>query len=131
MIGALERDQSLVHCLCARCLNPFSDDDCIGGNETSSFHFPTSKVTITLDDLWHILRLSIHGDRVIYDADVGSNAYFDVMEVKELALSKGQIDLDYYRCQVSIFRLIVTTIILGLVAPDQQGRHFILGWGLS
>lgn len=100
-------------------------------SETSSFHFPTSEATITLEDVWRILQFKIHSDHVIYDVDVGGDTFFEIMEVKELTLSKGQINLEYYRGRVPTFQLIIMEIICGLVAQDWQGRYFSLGWGLA
>lgn len=39
--------------------------------QTSSFHFLTGKAIVTLEDLWWIMRLLIHGEWVIYDLDHG------------------------------------------------------------
>lgn len=40
-------------------------------NEASSFHLPTGEVTFTLEDVWHILRLPIHGHHVIFNLEEG------------------------------------------------------------
>lgn len=34
-------------------------------SETCSFHLPTGEASITLEDVWPILRILIHGERVI------------------------------------------------------------------
>ncbi|XP_057873905.2 protein MAIN-LIKE 1-like [Cryptomeria japonica] len=39
--------------------------------ETCTFHLPTSEASITLEDVWRILHIPIHGDRVVYDHDDG------------------------------------------------------------
>ena len=36
-------------------------------SETSSFHLPIGEATLTLEDVWNILRIPIHGDLVVYD----------------------------------------------------------------
>lgn len=44
------------------------------------------ETTVTLEDVWWILCLPIHEDRVIYDLDAGFNAYLEVMEMDHIAL---------------------------------------------
>ena len=39
--------------------------------KTSSFHLPISKATMTLEDVWCILHISICGELVVYDTIVG------------------------------------------------------------
>lgn len=99
-------------------------------NETSSFHLSIGEVTVNLEDVWCIMHLSIHGDRVIYDVDVELDAYHKVMEMEDIVLVTSQINLKSYRGHVSTFRLIIVAIILGLVAPNKCSRGFNLGWGL-
>ena len=36
-------------------------------SETNTFHLPVGEMTITLEDIWRILRIPFHGARVIYD----------------------------------------------------------------
>lgn len=40
-------------------------------SKTCSFHLPTGEASITLEDVWRILRILIHGERVVYDHDDG------------------------------------------------------------
>lgn len=88
-------------------------------SETSSFHLPIGEATITLEDVWQILCLSIHGERVIYDVDTKYDACHEVMEMEAITLVTSQIDLEAYRGYVPTFKLIIAAIISDLVAPDQ------------
>lgn len=42
--------------------------------ETCSFHFPTSDMSITLEDVYMILRISIHDELVLYDKEGDKDA---------------------------------------------------------
>lgn len=63
-------------------------------NEKSSFHLSTGKATITLEDMWCILRLSIHGQRVIFDMEEGCNSYHRVLTTEDIIICEGQIKLE-------------------------------------
>lgn len=80
-------------------------------NETSSFHLSTGEETVTLEDMWRIHRLPIHGECVIYDMDAEREAYYDVMGLDEIIFCEGQIDLERYRLIVSPFQLVIAAII--------------------
>ena len=43
-------------------------------SEMSSFHLPTTEATMTLEDVWHILRILIIGELVVYDPAAGHTA---------------------------------------------------------
>lgn len=58
-------------------------------SETPSFHLPTSEATITLEDVWRILRLSIHGQHVIFDIDEGHDAYHRVLTIEDIVICEG------------------------------------------
>lgn len=39
--------------------------------ETSSFHLSKEEDAMNLEDVWHILRIPIHGELVVYDPTRG------------------------------------------------------------
>lgn len=43
-------------------------------SETSSFHLVTREVTMTLEDVWRILCILIHGEMIEYDLVTGRDA---------------------------------------------------------
>ncbi len=45
-------------------------DECDCGEmafEMSSFHLPIGEVTMTLEDVWCILQILIHGELIVYN----------------------------------------------------------------
>lgn len=87
-------------------------------SETSSFHLSTSEATITLEDVWHFLRLSIQGECVIYDTDVGRDPCCSLLCMNNIILISSQIDLDLYHRRVPILRLFVVALIFGMISLD-------------
>lgn len=75
-------------------------------------------MTITLEDVYQILRFPFHGERVVYYMDAHTNAVYEIMGIDDIFFTKGEIDLEYYRGQVLTFRLIMAAIISRLVAQD-------------
>lgn len=71
--------------------------------------------------MWWIHRLPIYKERVIYDVDAGREACYDIIGLDEIVFCEGQIELENYRLSMSPFRLVIATIISGLVAPDWCG----------
>lgn len=49
-------------------------------SETSSFHLSTGKVTVTLEDVWNILHIPIHGEMIEYDLVTGRDALCKLFE---------------------------------------------------
>lgn len=47
---------------------------------TCLFHLPTGEASITLEDVWCILHIPIHGARVIFDRDDGIVGMCDLFE---------------------------------------------------
>ena len=65
-------------------------------SETSSFHLPTGEATVTLEDVWRILRIPIHGEHVVYDPASGRatlHRLFDYGDV-ELGIQDYEIRWD-------------------------------------
>lgn len=52
-------------------------------SETCSFHLPIGEASITLEDVWLILHIPIHGARVIYDHDDGVVGLCALFECEE------------------------------------------------
>lgn len=48
--------------------------------ETSSFHLATGEATVTLEDVWHILHIPIHGEMIEYDPVTGRDALCRLFE---------------------------------------------------
>lgn len=46
------------------------------------FYFLVDEAIVTLEDVWQILRLPIHGERVIYDMDTRMNTCYVILETE-------------------------------------------------
>lgn len=88
-------------------------------NKTSSFHLPNGEATVTLEDVWHILRLPIHGRQAIYDMDEGRECYIRVLATRDIIYCEGQIELERYRVIAPPFCWAVAAIISDLVSLDR------------
>lgn len=49
----------------------------------NSFHLPMGEVTLTLEGVWNILRIPIHGELVVYEPAIGREALIQLLEVDE------------------------------------------------
>jgi hypothetical protein len=88
-------------------------------NKTSSFHLLAGEAIVTLEDIWRILRLPIHGEWVFYGIVARVDAFYDLLEHEDLILSSLQIDIEMYRGHASTLRLVVAALIMGVVAPNR------------
>lgn len=100
-------------------------------SETSSFHLPIGEATITLEDFWCILWVSIHGEWVIYDVDVGMATCYEVLGVDTLQVETSKIDLQDYKRQAPDLTLVIGALICGVLMLDRWGRGFNIDWGLA
>lgn len=98
----------------------------------SSFHLPTSEVTVTLEDVYRILRLLIRGARAMYDTKMGFNdmhRYYPHDDIRYLWIDHYEI-----RCHVLVERYgrldcLLCTLIRGVFLPNCRGHGFLVGWG--
>lgn len=62
-------------------------------SETPSFHLPTGEATVTLKDVWHILCIPIHGERVIFNPSIGMDALCRLFkwELDDIEVTKREI----------------------------------------
>lgn len=68
-------------------------------SEMSTFHLPTREMTMTLEDVWHILRLPIARRLVSKVVSRGEELDYTVLVIfgrDDLPIQKGQLNLD--RC---------------------------------
>lgn len=65
------------------------------------------------------------------NTDARYDAFHEVLDQESIVLVNYQIDLEMYRGQAPTFRLIIATMILGLVALDRRSRGFSPRWGLA
>jgi len=56
--------------------------------ETSSFHLPVGKMTITLDDVHNLLHIPIHGRMLYHDEAMGQDRAIDLI-IRLLGMSEA------------------------------------------
>lgn len=100
-------------------------------SETSSFHLPTGEATVTLEDVWRILRILIHGELVVYDPAVGRVALHRLFECgdTELGIQDYEIGWDLLWVRHEWVVVLIYGVIGGLLIPDRRGHRFPVGWG--
>lgn len=100
-------------------------------SETSSFHLLTREATVTLEDVWCILRILIHGELVVYDLAIGQVALHRLFGCggAELGIRDYEIGWDLLvACHERLIALICW-VIGGLLILDRQGHGFPVRWG--
>lgn len=98
--------------------------------ETLSFHLPIEEATITLENVWRILCVPIHGELVTYYVQWGTCAMHWVLGVRHLQVREVEIDLSPFISSADLVSLVLCGLVMGLVILDRQGRKFPIGWGV-
>lgn len=93
---------------------------------TSTFHLPTGEMTVTLEDVWWILRLSISGlpiSECWLENEALDESVHIVFGTDELPVQRGQLNVDsMVSCRVLVLSLYLAGLISGILLPDQNGR---------
>ncbi|XP_059064368.1 protein MAINTENANCE OF MERISTEMS-like [Cryptomeria japonica] len=98
-------------------------------SETSTFHLPAGEMTMTLEDVYRIMRLSIRGAQYI----AGRFEQAEVVRLLaggEIPLRWGMLSLDHAMAQAPLDRLIyiyVCALVNGYIIPDRGERFIVLG----
>lgn len=100
-------------------------------SETSSFHLPTGEATVTLEDVWRILRIPIHGELMVYDPAVGRAALHRLFDCgdAELGIQDYEIRWDLLWARHERVVAVICRVIGGLLILDRRGHGFPVGWG--
>lgn len=96
-------------------------------SEMSTFHLPIGEMTVTLEDVYRILRLPIIGELVQYDRRGGlteCRAIFGDDEIDETEISWEDM-VDFYEP----LSIVLAGAIRGYVCPDWRSHGFVVGWG--
>ena len=100
-------------------------------SETSSFHLPTREVTVTLEDVWRILRILIVGELVVYDPAAGHTVLQWMFSCGDEGLGIHDYEIGWERLVAQHEHLIavIRWAVGGLVIPARRGHGFPVGWG--
>lgn len=101
-------------------------------SETSSFHLPTGEATVTLEDVYRILRLPIRGTRVAYDTQRGATKmcrYYPHVDIRQLEFDDYEIRWWVLAQRYKQLDCLLATLIGGIVLLDLRGHGFLVGWG--
>lgn len=87
---------------------------------------------MTLEDVWRILHISIHGERVVYDQKISIAFLCEFYECGEHDLGiKGlyEIKWDHLRQEYDELTIVMCSLIAGLLVLDQRCHEFHVGLG--
>lgn len=96
-------------------------------NETSSFHLSVGEATITQEDVWQILQLSIHREIVEYQLQGARFALQNVFARRDLLIKGVELDLDVELGIWLDLCLFVVALIIGTLMPNRRSRGFVIG----
>lgn len=88
-------------------------------------------MTITLEDFYKILWLSIKGKRVCYDTQRGFNEithYYEHEDVTQLGIKHYEIRWHVLADRYLWIDYLLFTLIGGIFLPNHQGHGFPMGW---
>ena len=100
-------------------------------SKTSSFHLSTEEAIVTLEDVWHILRIPIYVELVMYDPVVGQTTLNRMFRCGDAELGIQDYEIGWEVLVAFHERLVVVTCwaIGGLLIPDRRGHRFLVRWG--
>lgn len=99
-------------------------------SKTSLFHLPIGEATITLEDVWRILSLPIHGELVTYHVRCGTHTMQRVLGASHFEVRQSKIDLSEFSGSVDPISLVLRGLISRLVVLDRRRQQFPVGWGV-
>lgn len=100
-------------------------------SETSSFHLATGEATGTLEDVWRILRIPIHGEMIEYDPVTGRDTLCSLFECNtdDLDIVEREIGWESMAAEYDRRYVVIAVVIACLLAGDRRGHGFPIGWG--
>ena len=97
----------------------------------SSFYLPTSKGTVTLEDVWCILWIPISGELVVYDLVVGHTSLHNMFSCgdAELGIQDNEIGWEVLVACHERLVPVICWAIEGLLIPNKRVHEFPIVWG--
>ena len=85
---------------------------------------------MTLEDVWHILRIPIHGELVVYDPAIGQTTLHQLCGCgdEELGIRDYEIGWDLLVAQHEQLIAMICWVIDRLLIPDRWGHGFPIRW---
>ncbi|XP_059070503.1 protein MAIN-LIKE 2-like [Cryptomeria japonica] len=96
-------------------------------SETCTFHLVQGEITVTLEDVWRILRILIQGELVIYDRYWGTLAvqrFFD----EGVFIDDGSISWEEIATLYEPLPAVLSGIVGGLLCPDRCSHGLAIRW---
>lgn len=75
---------------------------------------------ITLEDVWCIIRILIHGQWVVYDIDGGNITLNRVFMTDDLRIEDYEINLRYMETHFDTFPMLLVKIISVVLVPNKR-----------
>lgn len=81
-------------------------------SETCMFHLPMGEMTVTLEDVYRILRIPIDGELIPYDQDGDKDALRQVIQDPGLEMRAGHVAWD----TMPQTELAIPTVLVGVIS---------------
>ncbi|GLJ53604.1 hypothetical protein SUGI_1143530 [Cryptomeria japonica] len=97
-------------------------------NKMCTFHLAQGEMTVTLEDVWHILCIPIRRELVTYDRSWGTlvvQRFFD----EDVFIDDGSIAWEEIATLYEPLPVVVSGIVGGLLCPDRRSHGLAVGWG--
>ncbi|GLJ23507.1 hypothetical protein SUGI_0445390 [Cryptomeria japonica] len=98
-------------------------------SETCTFHLSMGEMTVTLEDVYRILRIPINGELIPYDRDGDREALRRVFQDPGLEMRVGHVAWDTMTATGLALPVVVGGVISGFLCPDKGTRGLFMGWG--
>lgn len=86
-------------------------------------------MSITLEDVWRILHISITGELATYDRVMGEAVVCQVFPYPELEVYDGCIPWEDMADLYEPLPIVLSSIVGGLLCPDRRLHGIIVSWG--
>lgn len=100
-------------------------------SKACKFHLSTSKMSVTLENVYMILWVSIHGDLMIYDWEGDRDALRWVFRDPDLELRPGHLSWEVIASSGCALTTVLGGIISGYLCPDKATWGLAIRWSLK
>lgn len=98
-------------------------------SEMCTFHLPMGEMTVTLEDVYKILRVSIDGEMILYDRDGDKEALRWVFQDPGLEMRAGHVAWDTMTATGLALPVVIRGAISGFLCLDRVTQGLAVGWG--
>lgn len=93
------------------------------------FHLSMGEMTVTLEDVYRILQISIDGELVPYDREGDREELRQVFQDLELEMMARHVAWDTMTTTGMALPMVLAGVINGFLCPDKATQGLVVGWG--